>query len=108
MTSDAARATAERQVSAHRPGLALSRLLRPAARRSFLNYQIAKVVDLTDHPVPSGWTNPSSTQLPVTPTGGAFDPLALFSARYSAAYGFPDPMDADRATCRCASCSSRA
>jgi hypothetical protein len=62
---------------------------------AFLNYQIAKVVDLTDHPVPAGWTNPSSTQLPVTPAGN-FDPLALFSARYSALYAFPDPTDSTR------------
>jgi hypothetical protein len=61
----------------------------------FLNYQIARFVDLTDHVIPAGWSNPSSTQLPVTP-GGAFDPLALFSARYSTAYKFPDPNDSTR------------
>jgi hypothetical protein len=95
VTSDAAMATAMRQVKGIAQGSIYHGYSNPQAP-AFLTYQIAKVVDLTDHPVPSGWTNPSSTQLPVTPTSGAFDPLALFSARYSAAYGFLDPTDSSR------------
>jgi len=87
-------ATAMRQVKGIAEGSRYHGYADPQAP-AFLNYQILKVVDLTDHPVPTGWTNPSSTLLPVTPTG-AFDPLALFSARYSSAYGFPDPMDGTR------------
>ncbi len=88
VTSDAARATAQRQVIGIAEGSRYHGYSDPQAP-AFLSYLIARVVDLTDHTVPPGWTNPSSTQLPVTPTG-SFDPLALFSARYSAAYGFAD------------------
>jgi hypothetical protein len=56
----------------------------------FLQPQIAGLVDLTDHPPPSGWTNASSTLLPTTSTG-EFDATALFTARFSNAYGFSDP-----------------
>jgi hypothetical protein len=59
------------------------------ARPQFLQYKIAKVVDLTDNPPPAGWTNPSSTMLPTDATG-AFDPLALFSAAFADLYAFPD------------------
>ncbi len=69
--------------------------------RPFLQPQIVKVVDLTDHPPPAGWSNPSSTQLPTTPTG-EFDPTALFASRFSDAYGFPDPASPSRALSLCA------
>jgi len=59
-----------------------------------------KVVDLTDHPPPAGWTNPSSTLLPTTSTG-EFDPTALFSARFSSAYGISDPTTPSRALSLC-------
>ncbi len=94
VSSDAARATAQRQISGIAEGSRYHGYSDPQAP-VFLNYQIAKVIDLTDRTVPAGWNNPSSTQLPVTPNG-AFDPLALFSERYSAAYGFSDPMDSSR------------
>ena len=94
VSSDAARATAQRQVYGIAEGSRYHGYSDPQAP-IFLNYQINRVIDLTDRTVPAGWTNPSSTQLPVTP-GGAFDPLALFSARYSAAYGFLDPTTPSR------------
>jgi hypothetical protein len=99
ISSAAAQATAQRQVN----GIAQGSQYHGYADSKapvFLNYQIVEVVDLTDHTVPAGWTNPSSTQLPVTPSG-TFDPLALFSARYSAAYGFQDPTTPARYLALC-------
>jgi len=88
-TSDSARQTADRQVAAIAEG-SRYRGYSDATAPVFLNYQIARVVDLTDRPAaPANWTNPSSTQLPVT-TSGAFDPVALFTSRFSTLYGFPD------------------
>jgi len=66
----------------------------------FLQYQIVKVVDLTDNPPPAGWTNPSSTMVPTDPTG-AFDPTALFSAQFADLYGFPDPNMPSRSLTLC-------
>jgi hypothetical protein len=59
----------------------------------FLRYEIVKVVDLRDNPIPANWTNPSSTRLPIGPMG-AFDPVALFSAQFNELYGFDDPDSA--------------
>ena len=53
---------------------------------AFLNYKIAKVVDLTDSS-PTGTVN---TNIPVTSTG-AFDPTALFNdPRFPPFYGYGD------------------
>jgi hypothetical protein len=57
----------------------------------FLQYQILPIVELTNtpsNPVPSGWTNPSSTLLPTDSTG-QFDPSQLFQAQF-ADFGFSD------------------
>jgi hypothetical protein len=98
-TTDGARATAQRQVNAIAEG---SRYHGYSDTRApiFVAYQIVKVVDLTDQQIPAGWTNPSSTLLPVTPTG-SFDPLALFSSRFSAFYNFPDPTTSARSLSLC-------
>jgi hypothetical protein len=54
---------------------------------AFLNYQINKVVDLTDSSTPMT----VSAKLPLTPTGD-FDTTALFSsATFPPLYGYPDP-----------------
>ena len=107
VTSDAALATAQRQVNAIAEGSRYHGYSDPKAP-VFLSYQIARVVDLTDHPVPAGWTNPSSTQLPVTPNG-SFDPLALFSARLQRRLRLSRSRWTPIALrSRCASCSSRA
>jgi hypothetical protein len=90
VSSAMAQATAQRQVKV----LALGSQYHGYSDSNapvFLNYQILPIVDLTDHVIPAGWTNPSSTRLPVT-LDGNFDLLALFSAGYSAAYGFHDPV----------------
>ena len=52
---------------------------------AFLNYTIAKVVDLTDSSTPGT----VSANTPVTSTG-AFDPTALFTDRFSSSYGYSD------------------
>lgn len=93
-TSDQVLQTAQLQASAIAEGS------RPhgyadSAATPFLSYQIARVVDLTDHPPPSGWSNPSSTLLPTTSTGD-FDPTALFTSRFSDSYGFADPSTPGR------------
>lgn len=93
-TADSARQTAERQIAAIAEGSRYHGYSDPRAP-VFLSYQIAKVVDLADRPVPAGWTNPSSTRLPVT-TFGSFDPLELFSASFSALYAIPAPTDPTR------------
>jgi hypothetical protein len=87
-TPDGVRQTAERQAAAIAEGSRYHGYA-DATAPIFLSYQIAKVVDMADRPVPLGWNNPSSTQLPVT--NGSFDASALFTARYTDLYGFPDP-----------------
>ncbi|HZU84923.1 MAG TPA: hypothetical protein VE987_18455 [Polyangiaceae bacterium] len=67
---------------------------------AFLNYELVKVVDLTDHPAPAGWTHASSTLLPVD-SSGAFDLSALFSADFAHNYGEPDPADPSRDLALC-------
>jgi hypothetical protein len=98
-SSDATTQTAKNQIAAIAEG---SRYhgYSVASAPAFLQYEIAKVVDLTDQPPPSGWTNPSSTRLPTAPTG-EFDPLALFSAEFADLYGFPDPVSPPRALSLC-------
>lgn len=66
----------------------------------FLQPQIVRLVDLTDNPPPSSWTNPSSTLLPTTSTG-EFDPTALFASRFSPAYGYADPTSPSRSLSLC-------
>jgi hypothetical protein len=66
----------------------------------FLQYQIFKVVDLTDHPVPPGWSNPSSTLLPTTSTGD-FDSTALFTSQFTDLYAVPDPSQPSRSLSLC-------
>jgi hypothetical protein len=65
----------------------------------FLQYQIVKVVDLTDHPPPAGWTNASSTMLPTT-NSGQFDPTALFGGQFAGAYGFQDARGRSLTLCQ--------
>jgi hypothetical protein len=63
---------------------------------SFLRYELLKVVDLADRPIPSGWSNPSSTLYP-TDTSGAFDIAPLFGQDFADRhYGIPDPANGAR------------
>ena len=56
----------------------------------FLNYQLLKTIDLTDQGgPPANWPYPSSTKLPLTPSG-AFDATALFTQAFGDLYQFPD------------------
>ena len=99
VTTDGARATAQRQIDAIAEG---SRYhgYSDASAPPFLRYEIAKVVDLTDATPPAGWTNPSSTKLPTTATGD-FDVAALFTAPFTPLYAFTDPKDATRSLSLC-------
>jgi len=99
VTVDSARATATRQIAAIAEGSRYHAYVDTAAP-VFLQYQIAKVVDLTDATPPLGWTNPSSTRLPTTPTG-EFDPQALFSSAFADLYAFPDPATPSRSLSLC-------
>lgn len=84
------RAVADRQAAALREGSRYHAYWDSAAP-AFLDYQVARVVDLTDHPAPADWPFPSSTKLPVKPDG-SFDMPALFSASFAEHYGYPDPQ----------------
>jgi hypothetical protein len=60
-----------------------------------LDYQIAKVVDLRDHPPPPGWTKKTSTLLPRRPNPAGFnwgvDYSQFYNATFAARYAFADP-----------------
>jgi hypothetical protein len=62
---------------------------------AFLDYQLARSVDLTDHPPPSGYQLRNSTRYPRKPAGTAdywhFNYGALFSPQFADYYGFGDP-----------------
>jgi hypothetical protein len=97
--------TSDAMATAHLQAAAIAEGSRPhgyddGSATPFLQPQIVAVVDLTDHPPPASWPNPSSTQLPTT-TMGEFDPTALFTARFSDAYGFPDPASPARSLSLC-------
>jgi hypothetical protein len=66
-----------------------------AAAPPMLEFQVAKVVDLRDHPAPAGWTKKTSTLLPRRANPGAFnwgiDYPKFYNATFAARYGFPDP-----------------
>jgi hypothetical protein len=76
---DSAKATAMRQVNAIAEG-SRYHAYSDASAPVFLQYEIAKVVNLTDATPPSGWANPSSTRLPTTSTG-TFDVAVLRAHR---------------------------
>jgi len=103
VTADGVRQTAERQAAAIAEG---SRYHGYADRAApvFLNYQVFKVVDLADRPPMPGSNNPSSSLLPVTMTANgsfAFDPTALFTARFTDLYGVPDKVTPSRSLSLC-------
>jgi hypothetical protein len=62
---------------------------------AFLQYDLVKLVDLTDHPPSPTWPFESSSLLP-TDAAGAFDAGALFSPAFARNYGFFDPTNPSR------------
>lgn len=58
----------------------------------FLDYALAGVIDLTDHPPPPNRSLESSTRLPVD-ANGDFDVGALFTPAFAASYGVSDPAN---------------
>jgi hypothetical protein len=62
-----------------------------------LDIQIAKVVDLRDHPPPAGWTKKTSTLLPRRTNQAGFawgvDYAQFYDAAFAARYGFADPAN---------------
>jgi hypothetical protein len=66
-----------------------------AAAAPMLEFQIAKTVDLRDHPAPPGWTKKTSTLLPRRSNPAGFnwgvDYAQFFNSTYAARFGFPDP-----------------
>ena len=66
-----------------------------AGAPAFLQYDLIKVVDLSDHPPPADWQYVSSTRLP-TDSSGAFDTNALYTDAFAKNYGFPDPSTPSR------------
>jgi hypothetical protein len=97
-TSDQALQTANLQAAAIAEGSRPHAYADDGAQQS-LQYDVVKVVDLTDHPPPAGWNNPSSTLLPTT-AGGAFDPTALFTSQFAAAYGWKDASSKPLTLCQ--------
>jgi len=71
-----------------------------AAAPAFLDYRLARSVDLTDHPVPAGWRFRNSTRYPRKPAGTAdfwhFNYGALFTQQFADYYGFADPDHAGK------------
>jgi hypothetical protein len=69
-----------------------------AAAAPFLEYEVAKFVDMADVTPPAGWTHKYSSRLPASCTAdpSAFykaDYAALFSAPYTDAYDIADPKN---------------
>jgi hypothetical protein len=62
----------------------------PSAR-PFMIYELTKLVDLTDNPIPAGWTAPNSTKMPRR--NGGIDFGALFNQTYADYYAIPDPKN---------------
>jgi len=73
---------------------------RDPAAPAFLDYELARSVDLTDHPVPANWPFRNSTRYPRKPAGTAdywhFHYGALFSQQFADHYGFADPANRAR------------
>lgn len=98
VTVDQVTQLATQQIAALKLGSKYHGYSDPAAP-PFLNYQLVKTVDLTDpQGPPPGWTFPSSTRLPTTPTG-VFDPTALFTQAFGDLYGFPDSTGRNLTLC---------
>ncbi len=70
---------------------------------SFLNYELVKLVDLTDPTPPAGWTFKNSTRMPRKPSGGEYilDIKKLFDQTFVQDYAFADPNDPTRELTMC-------
>jgi hypothetical protein len=93
-TVDQTRQIAEQQIAALAAGSRFHGYSDPSSS-PFLNYELVGVIDLADHPPPAGWSNPSSTYLPVDSTG-AFDPTQLYGQTFANYYGIADPDQPSR------------
>jgi hypothetical protein len=58
--------------------------------RSFMVMELFKLVDLTDNPIPAGFTLPNSSKMPRR--NGGIDFGALFNQTYADMYAIPDPQ----------------
>ena len=62
---------------------------------SMLDYQIDKIVDVRDHPIPANWTMKTSSLYPRRPNPAGFnwgtDYAQLFNSTFAARYGYADP-----------------
>jgi len=87
---------ARAQIRALREGSRYHGYAQPSAP-AFLDYDLLPIVDLTDHPPPPTWSNPSSTRLPVT-TAGDFDTAALFSPQFADSIKIVDPVSSRNLT----------
>jgi hypothetical protein len=66
-----------------------------SSAQPMLEYQIDKVVDVRDHPIPPGWTLKTSSLYPRRPNPAGFnygtDYAQLFNSTFAARYGYADP-----------------
>jgi hypothetical protein len=62
---------------------------------SMLDYQIDKIIDVRDHPIPANWTLKTSSLYPRRPNPAGFnygtDYAQLFNSTFAARYGYADP-----------------
>lgn len=68
-----------------------------ASAQPMLEYQIDKVIDVRDNPIPPGWTKKTSSKFPRRPNPDGFnwgtDYAQLFNSTFAARYGYPDPAN---------------
>ena len=99
MSRNDARALIDKEIAALAEG-SRYHAYRDSSAPVFLQYDVVKVVDLTDHPPAPGWEHPSSSLLPVTPEG-AFDTAKLFSDEFTDHYDLYNPNDPSRRLSLC-------
>jgi hypothetical protein len=101
-TTTQARARVDELIAAYKEGSRYHGYV-DATATPFLNYELVKLVDLTDPSPPSGWTFKNSTRMPRKPSGGEYvlDIRTLFDQTFVQDYGFPDPADPTRELTMC-------
>jgi hypothetical protein len=63
---------------------------------AFLQYEVARYVDLRDNPIPEGREKRNSAKYPRLPQPGQTDYGKFYSDEFAAAYGFEDPRQPGR------------
>jgi len=66
-----------------------------ANAKKFMVHELLKEVELTDNPIPPGWTDLNSTKTPrvTTPDGVRIDYGQLYTQQFADLYAIPDPQN---------------